>query len=149
MPYVRVWIHLIWATKNRLPTITPELRTKLLEHIRGNAKDKGIWLDTVNAVSDHLHALISLKGDQTIAKVVQLLKGESSHWVNQEKLTRFPFEWQDDYIALSMSDSAVDTVRQYILGQEEHHRKKLFSEEYQRFIEDQGPSGGAKAPAED
>ncbi len=60
MPFVRIWIHLIWSTKNRDRLISPDLRLPLLEHLKINAKEKNIWIDTVNCVSDHVHALISL-----------------------------------------------------------------------------------------
>ena len=138
MPFVRIWVHLIWSTKNREAMISRELLPQLMEHIRGNAAEKNIWLDTINAVSDHAHALISLKADQTVAKVAQLLKGESSHWINDKNLTRFKFEWQDEYIAISVSESAVDSVRAYVRNQEEHHRKKSFGEEYQEFLKEYG-----------
>lgn len=72
--------------------IDRELLPQLLGHMNDNAVRKDIRLDTINAVADHAHALISLKGDQSIARIAQLLKGESSHWVNQEKLTPFNFE---------------------------------------------------------
>jgi putative transposase len=134
MPYVRVWVHLIWSTKNRAPLLTKELKTKLLVHIKDNASQKGIFLDTINGVADHVHALVSLRADQTIAKAAQLLKGESSHWVNEQNLERGKFEWQDEYIAVSVSESIVDRVRQYINNQEEHHRKKTFAEEYQDLM---------------
>ncbi|MBI4429110.1 MAG: transposase [Ignavibacteriales bacterium] len=138
MPFIRVWIDLIWSTKNREPTISRELLPQLLDHVRENAKEKNILLDSIDAVSDHAHALISLRADQTIARIAQLLKGESAHWVNQKNLTRFKFEWQDEYIAISVSESAVDTVRAYIKNQEEHHRKKSFGEEYQEFLKEYG-----------
>ena len=138
MPYVRVWVHLIWSTKNRAPIMTRAVREKILSHIKENARKKEIYLDSINAVEDHVHALISLGSEQTIAKVAQLLKGESSHWANKEGLTRGNFEWQDEYIAVSVSDSMVDRVRDYIKNQEEHHRKKSFSEEYERFMEEYG-----------
>jgi putative transposase len=69
-----------------------------------------------------------------------LIKGESSFWVNKEKLTREKFEWQDEYIALSVSESGVENVRKYIYNQEEHHRKKTFGEEYQEFLRIHGLS---------
>jgi REP element-mobilizing transposase RayT len=81
-----------------------------------------------------VHALVSLGADQAISKVAQLLKGESSHWVNQQKITPTPFEWQDEYCALSVSESGVEAVRRYIERQEEHHRKKTFGEEYEEFV---------------
>jgi len=82
--------------------------------------------------------LISLSTDQTVAKVVQLIKGESSHWVNSGSIIRGKFEWQDEYIALTVSDSAVNTVREYIRNQEEHHRVKSFKEEFDNFADEYG-----------
>lgn len=138
MPYTKIWIHLIWSTKNREPIIYQELRPKLFHHIRENAKIKGIYFDTINGYLDHVHVLLRLKPDQSVAKVAQLLKGESSHWVNDQKLTGVKFEWQDEYIALSVSESLVDKVREYIKNQEKHHQKKTFAEEYEQFMKKYG-----------
>ena len=88
----------------------------------------------MNCVSDHIHVLISLGAEQTISKVAMLLKGESSHWINKNDLMKMKFEWQDEYLAISISESNVETLRRYILKQEEHHRKKSFAEEYDEFI---------------
>jgi hypothetical protein len=63
-----------------------------------------------------------------------LIKGESSFWINKGKISKNKFEWQDEYIAISVSCSAIDKVRTYILNQEEHHKKKTFAEEYQEFL---------------
>lgn len=63
-----------------------------------------------------------------------LIKFESSFWVNKQKLISSRFEWQDEYIALSVSESATDKVRQYIANQEEHHKKRTFVEEYDEFL---------------
>jgi putative transposase len=63
-----------------------------------------------------------------------LIKGESSFWVNKQNIIKHKFEWQDDYIALSVSQSAIETVRKYINGQEEHHKKKTFTQEYDEFL---------------
>ena len=134
MPYVRIWIHVIWGTKRREKIITQSLKPQLMKHIQENARLKEIHIDFMNMVQDHVHLLISLRPSQSISKVVQLLKGESSHWVNQNHLVHGKFEWQDDYIALSVSESQVNRVRDYIRDQEAHHRKKTFSEEYEQFL---------------
>ena len=110
-----------------------DLYRRICGHIDENAVSKNIHLDSINGSTDHLHALISLGSDQTIAKIAQLLKGESSHWVNKENLGRFKFEWQDDYFAESVSWSALNSVRKYIADQEEHHRKRTFAEEFNEF----------------
>ena len=66
---------------------------------------------------------------------MQLIKGESSYWINKHELTSRKFEWQDEYFAVSVSESKLDLVRNYIKNQEEHHRKKTFQEEYQELIQ--------------
>lgn len=138
MPFVRIWVHLIWSAKNREKLIVPDFKLMLLDHLRANAKEKNIWIDTINCVSDHVHTLISLGAEQSISKVAMLLKGESSHWINTHNLTKVKFEWQDEYIAVSVSESSVQTVRKYILDQEEHHRKKSFVEEYSELMKEYG-----------
>ncbi|MGH2575196.1 MAG: IS200/IS605 family transposase [Ignavibacteria bacterium] len=138
MSYIKIWIHLIWSTKNREKLINPVLKTKLLNHIRENAKEKNIYVDSMNCLEEHIHLLISLKGDQSISKVSQFIKGESSHWINKNNLTKIKFEWQDEYIAISVSESVVQKVRDYIKNQEEHHRIKSFNEEYKQFMKRYG-----------
>ncbi len=134
MPYSNVLIHFIWSTKNRTHLISNELKPKLLAHIKSNSIKKGIYIDTLNCVSDHIHLIVSLGREQTISKVAMLIKGESSNWVNNNKLTKTKFGWQEEYIALSVSQSGIDKVRAYILNQEEHHKRKTFSEEYEEFL---------------
>jgi REP element-mobilizing transposase RayT len=63
-----------------------------------------------------------------------LLKGESSYWINKNKIFKTKFEWQDEYFAVSVSESSVNRVRDYIKDQENHHKKKSFNDEYQEFI---------------
>jgi REP element-mobilizing transposase RayT len=121
------------------------MRLKVWNHIRENAKEKGIFIDFINGYNDHCHCLVSLGVDQTIQKVMQLIKGESSFWINKQGLLAdLPsaeiekFEWQDEYFAVSVSESMLDIVRNYIKNQEEHHSKKTFQEEYDEFISKYG-----------
>ncbi len=135
MPFIKVYIHFVWSTKNRFPYLnSKELRLKVWDHIRENAVAKGIYLDFVNGYSDHCHCLVSMRKDQTIEKIMQLIKGESSYWINKNQLIPEKFEWQDEYFAVSVSKSQISRVRKYIENQEEHHRKKTFNEEYKEFI---------------
>jgi len=134
MPYVRVWIHAVWSTKNRYPLLESEIRSIVFDHIKLNAKEKGIFLDRVGGYSDHIHCLISLGTEQTIAKVIQLIKGESSFWINKNQIGKHKFEWQDEYFSVSVSESNIEKVRAYIDNQENHHRSKSFTEEYEEFI---------------
>lgn len=136
MPYTKVLIHFIWSTKNREHLITTDLKPVLLAHIKENSIKKGIFIDSFNCVSDHIHLLVSLGTEQTIAKTAMLIKGESSFWVNKQGLSKQKFEWQDEYIALSVNYSAADYVRAYIANQEEHHKKKTFNQEYEEFLQE-------------
>jgi putative transposase len=141
MPYLKVYIHFVWSTKNREPLLqTPELRKQVWNHIKENAKDKDIFIDTINGYYDHCHCLISLRADQSMSKIMHLIKGESSYWINKNKLCKVKFEWQEEYFAVSVSESGLNTVRQYIRNQEEHHRKSDFKDEYDHFLTAPDPS---------
>ncbi len=114
--------------------LSKETREKVFSHILENANTKEIFIDCIGGYLEHVHCLISLRNDQMISKVMQLIKGESSFWINRNKLTKKSFEWQDDYFAVSVSESAIDSVRNYIKNQKEHHKKKTFQDEYNEFI---------------
>jgi len=130
---------MVFSTKNREPFLDSlDLRKQVFQHINQNAEEKDIWLDCVNGHQDHAHCLLSLGKEQTISKVAQLIKGESSFWVNKTKLTKDKFSWQDDYWAVGVSESHLESVRTYIHNQEEHHSKKSFSDEINEFIEKYG-----------
>ena len=134
MPFVKVMIHAVWGTKSREHMLTNEIRPIVIKHIKDNAILKEIHIDSLNGYTDHLHCLFGLNTDMTIAKVMQLIKGESSFWINKEKLTKTKFEWADEYFAVSVSESIVPKVRGYIQNQEKHHEKKTFMEEYEEFM---------------
>jgi REP element-mobilizing transposase RayT len=128
-------VHAVWGTKNREGVLVDEIRNRIIEHIRQNAKLKGIFIDRVNGHIDHLHCLLGLNADMSISKAIQLIKGESAFWMNKHKVTKSKFEWADDYYAVSVSESMLDKVRAYIDGQQEHHKKITFVQEYSEFIE--------------
>jgi putative transposase len=134
MSYVRIWVHLVFSTKNRIPFLLKAVRATVYQHIIENCLKKNIFLKEVNGYDEHLHCLISLRNDQSISKVSQLIKGESSFWINKNNICQGTFQWQDDYFAVSVSESQVPNVVKYIKNQEKHHTKKKFSEEVDEFI---------------
>ena len=139
MSWVRIWVHLVFSTKNRRPFLkTRELRTAMSGHIKAEAAKKDIWLDSIDGYQDHMHCLISIGRSQTISKIAQLLKGESSHWINKVQLLNDHFIWQDDYWAVSVSESHILSVRNYINNQEEHHKRRTFTEEIDEFMNKYG-----------
>ena len=136
MSYIRIWVHCVWATKNRVPYLTDNIREKVIFHIIENARSKQIFLDHLNGSLQHLHALISLGGKQNTSDIMQLIKGESSHWINKNKLTRIRFEWQDDYYAVSVGINQLENLREYIRKQVQHHSNVSLEEEIDNLIEE-------------
>ena len=134
MAYVKNWLHCVWGTKKRIPYLSEVIRKEVIDHIRANAKEKDIYIDIINGYKEHLHCLISLDPDMALSKVIQLLKGESSYWINKNGLTSIKFGWAVEYYAVSVSESHVPNVRRYIKNQEEHHKYKTWQEEYDEFI---------------
>jgi REP element-mobilizing transposase RayT len=74
----------------------------------------------------------------TIAKALQLMKGESTYWINKERVISIRFEWANEYYAVSVSESHLKRVRAYIDNQEEHYRKRTFAEEVEEFWQEHG-----------
>lgn len=134
MSFLKIYIHFVWSTKNRILYLdTLDLRLNVWKHIKENGKEKGIFIDQVNGYSDHCHCLISLRSNQTIQSIAQLIKGESSHWINENNLCPDKFQWQDEYFAVSVSESMLLRVRNYIKNQEQHHTKYTFEKEVQQI----------------
>ncbi|MBI2272673.1 MAG: IS200/IS605 family transposase [Bacteroidetes bacterium] len=136
MPFTKVCIHYVWSTKNREPVLTKPLRPLLFDHIRKNANQKEILIDRLNGDTDHIHCMVWLKPTQTIHEIAKLLKGESAHWFNNRSgINHVKLYWQDEYFAVSVSESLVPKLRAYIDNQEMHHQKKSFQKEYEEFLE--------------
>ena len=134
MPWVKVWLHFVWSTKDRFPFLNDDIRAGVFDHIRENAREKGIFIDFINGYLEHVHCLISLGTDQTLEKIMQLIKGESSFWINKNKLTKTKFKWQEEYFVVSVNEDSLDSVRRYIANQEEHHKKVTFDDEFEGFL---------------
>ena len=133
MSFVRIWVHVVFSTKNREPWLRKEIRPVVFRHMAENCEQKKIFLQAINGYEEHVHALMALGSAQSIAKVVQQLKGESALWINRQNLVPEKFNWQDDYFAVSVSESQLEAVMKYIKNQEAHHRRKSFIEEAEAF----------------
>ncbi len=138
MSYVKIWLHCVWSTKNRANIIPHSFLPEVLKHFRQNADEKNIILDYINAHENHVHALINLGKQQNLATIMQYLKGESSFWINNQKVLPYHFSWQDDYFAVSIGQSQVERVRDYIRNQDEHHKKISWEEEVELFMKKYG-----------
>lgn len=133
--YAQILVHVVFATRDRLHVLTPEIRARLFPYFGGlAAKHRGKLLKA-GGVEDHVHLLLSLRPNPSISKIVQHLKGTSSHWINETFDLDFRFAWQIGYGVFSVSPSQVSTVRRYLQRQEEHHRRRTFAEERDRLIQ--------------
>jgi putative transposase len=119
--------------KNREPFLIKEIRYQVKRKIIQDCKAQKIYLQSINGYKDHLHCLISLGREQTIAYVVQQIKGGSSNWLNGKYFQNSEFRWQDDYFAISVSESQVQKVVSYIKNQERHHATNSFDDEVEEL----------------
>jgi len=121
--------HIVFSTKGRAPSIATDWRPRLHAYLGGVVRNVGGVPEAVGGVEDHVHLLVGLKATACLADVVRDVKAVSSRWVHEEIHER-TFSWQEGYGAFTVSPSQRATVVRYIAGQEEHHRKLSFQEEY-------------------
>jgi len=133
--YSSIWLHYVWSTKNRKPLISKELKPALMDHIRNYGKENKINIVEINGVSNHVHLMINQKPVQSASQIVNLIKGESSHWVNSNDIISLKFAWQEGFSVFSVSPSLIQRLKKYIINQEEHHRKMTYEEEVKKFLD--------------
>jgi REP element-mobilizing transposase RayT len=126
-------IHIVFSTKHREPLITPDVASRLYGYI-GIARGIDSPLVAIGGVADHVHLLVSLGRQTTIADLVRDLKANSSGWVHEEFPALAQFAWQDGYGAFAVSKSNVEAVKAYIANQEKHHTRQTFQDEYREFL---------------
>src|SRR5579863_4036764 len=130
MSYVSSYHHCVFSTKERRPLITPDLRERLWPFLGGIARQNKMKAIEIGGVADHVHILLSLPSTMAPAKALQLIKGGSSKWVHETFPEHRLFAWQTKYGSFSVSVSQLDRIIGYIQGQEAHHRKHSFQEEF-------------------
>ena len=126
-------VHIVFGTKDQRPLIESPWRPRLHAYFGGAAKTLNIVPEAVGGVADHVHLLLGLRATHCLADVMRDLKRTSSAWVH-ETIGQKPFEWQDGYGAFTVSASLLETVKNYIARQEEHHRQQTFQEEYLELL---------------
>ena len=132
--YVSALVHCVFSTKNRRNLIKPEIQGDLWSFIGGIARKKGFKALAVGGTANHIHALLSLPATMSLAKAMQLVKGASSHWMNE----KHDFAWQEGYGAFTVGISQKAETIAYIQSQAEHHRKRSFEEEFVAFLKKHG-----------
>ena len=130
----KIWIHAIWATKERMPLIHSSVENKIYQFVTEQLREQGCPVRIINGMPDHIHCLFLLSPLKSIAEVIKQIKGSSSHFINQNNIIDDKFAWQTGYAAYSVSESVVHKVYEYIKNQKRHHQKQTFQQEYEEFI---------------
>jgi putative transposase len=148
--YGQNYQHFIFAPKYRRSAILDEFRIPLQQYISGIVRNRTCKsklpdkpgdrhkMLAIYAMPDHIHMLIGMKPWESVSELVQVIKQESTNFINEHKFTKFPFAWQRGYGHFSHGHKEVDAVLQYILNQPEHHKKMTFAEEIKLILTRQG-----------
>lgn len=134
--YSQINIHAIFSVKGRENLLLENFRHSLFKYISGILKNNNQFPLAVNGHLDHVHVFFELKPATSISEVIKLVKTNSSKWINKNKYLNGHFEWQLGYGAFSYSKSQRNKVINYIMNQEDHHRKSTFKEEYLKMLND-------------
>jgi putative transposase len=130
----KIYIHLIFPTKNRERVIQDDVRVDLHQYMGGILRDLNSPSIEINTQPDHAHVLFSLSRTSSVSQVVQELKTGSSSWLKMQSKAYRDFHWQNGYGAFSVSQSNVPEVKAYIVNQREHHRRMTYQEEFLEFL---------------
>jgi putative transposase len=133
--YSQIYIQTVFAVKGRESLIAHEWEERLYEYITGIVRNKEQKLLAINGMPDHLHFLIGMKPSCCLSDLVREVKKASNDFINEKKLSKLKFSWQEGYGAFSYSHSQLDNVIAYIMNQKKHHKTKSFKEEYIDFLQ--------------
>jgi putative transposase len=128
--YSQIYIQVVFAVEDRASLIRPEFKQDLYKFMTGVIRQDKQKLIAINGMSDHVHLLIGLKPDIALSDLVRDVKAKSSKLVNERRLVKGKFRWQEGFGAFSYGHSQLDTIGRYIQNQEQHHAKRTFRHEY-------------------
>ena len=132
--YTQLYVHIVFAVKNRQSLIPKRHKAELHKYITGIITNKKQTVIQINSMPDHIHILVGMAPDIAVSKLVGSIKANSSKFINNKQWVAGKFEWQVGFGAFSYSQSHVDEVAGYIRGQEKHHERRTFQEEYLAFL---------------
>jgi REP element-mobilizing transposase RayT len=132
--YTQIHIQAVFAVQNRISLIGKDWKDELYKYIPGLLQNQGHKVLQINGMPDHVHLLIGLRPTQALADLIQMVKQDSSKWINTKGFVKGKFSWQSGYWAFSYSKNQVPRVINYIQEQEKHHLKRSFLEEYEELL---------------
>ena len=136
--YSNLLLHVVFSTKQRRPLIHDAIRQRLYEYMGGIAREEFGQAVIVGGTDNHVHALLSIRTNVSVAEAMRKLKALSSGWVRRLDSRERDFAWQSGYSAFSVSESQKQRVTAYISRQVEHHKQKTFEEEFAELLRRHG-----------
>jgi REP element-mobilizing transposase RayT len=134
--YTQIHIHAVFVVQNRQSIISNSRKAELYKYITGIIQHQSHKVLRINGMPDHLHVLFGMRPTQSISDLMQLVKQNSSKWINKKGLVKGKFSWQAGYGAFTHSNSDLPRVIDYIKNQEAHHKAFSFDEEYKNILDD-------------
>lgn len=130
----KIYIHLVFSTKNRKPLISKEIQDDLFSYLGGICKNLECNPIQVGGYRDHVHILCLLSKKIALMNLIEKIKSNSSKWMKTKGEQFTDFYWQNGYGVFSVNPTEIEIVQQYILNQEEHHKKISFQDEFLKFL---------------
>jgi REP element-mobilizing transposase RayT len=134
--YTQIHIQAVFSVQNRECIIQNNWRDELYKYITGIVQKNNHKLLAINGMSDHVHILFGLRPSQSVSDLLQDIKGSSSKWINDKRLVRGKFSWQEGYGAFSYNKTDLPNLIRYINNQAIHHKRKTFIEEYHEMLKE-------------
>ena len=132
--FTQIYIQVVFAVKGRNSLIHPDWEVRLYQYITGIVRSKKQKMIAISGTSDHIHFFIGMKPNCCLSDLVREEKKSSNEFVNENKLSKYKFSWQEGFGAFSYSHSQIDLVAKYVLNQKAHHQSITFKEEYLDFL---------------
>ena len=134
--YTQIFYHVVFAVKNRVSLIIPEIKDDLYKYIAGIIINQKQKLFIINGMPNHVHFLMNCKPNMNLSDNIREIKEHSTKFINDKKILKGKFYWQEGFGAFSVSKKDVSMILNYIKNQEEHHKKRTFKEEYMEFLKE-------------
>ena len=134
--HTQILYHIVFATKNRKPTIEKGQKKRLYAYIFHLLTNKKCHLYRINGVEDHIHILTHVHPSISISTLVKDIKVSTSIFIKKELIFKNFDGWQEGYGAFSEAVKSKDRLINYVKNQEKHHEKKSFFDEYKALLEE-------------
>ncbi len=124
--FTQLYVHLVWATWDRLPLITPEIQEPIYNIITFECKQLGCHVIAIGGITDHVHLLTGFPATLAIATLAKQIKGSSSHTINYQIRPNDFFKWQGSYAAFTVNHQDLAPIAAYIHNQADHHQQQTY-----------------------